>query len=101
MAINTASSGRNLTRMFDMFPSTNPSDQLRDIISGKVAWADASPSIQSWARFHVYQEAVKILSITGQEKRRIELDKLPAHIRPMVEAEALRVWNWRRMQKTA
>ena len=73
-----------------------PSAQLAELLNGHIAWDKAAPAIRSWAAFAIHDAACQVLAITGQEKRRIALDKLPAHIRPMVEAEALRVWNWRR-----
>lgn len=73
-----------------------PTEQLADLLSGKVRWKDAPASIRSWARFFVYQGATEILAIKGKDARKRALLKVPASVRPMVEAEALRLWRDRR-----
>lgn len=56
---------------------------------------DAPPAIQSWARFAVYQGAVELVRMDTADDRKKGLAKVPAPIRPYVEAEVLRIWPWR------
>lgn len=72
------------------------STQLHDLLSGKVAWDDASDTIRNWAQFEIYKGAVAALALPTKEERRTFLDKIPETIRPQVEAETMRVWKWRR-----
>lgn len=66
--------------------------KLHALLSGQVDMADADPSIQSWARYHIHEGALEVLRSGGIEERRATLLKIPARIRPYVEAEAKRVW---------
>ena len=72
-----------------------PSDELRELLTGKTAWEDAKPSIRSWARLPIYQAAVRVLDEPGKGERRNMLARIPAPIRPLVEAEALALWRAR------
>ena len=72
-----------------------PSQQLDDLLSGKVAFADAPPAIQSWARFSIYQGAVSLMRIKDKEKRNAALQKVPASLRDLVRAEVVRLWGIR------
>lgn len=72
-----------------------PSQQLDELLSGKVAFADAAPAIQSWAQFSIYQGAVSLLQIKDKEKRNAALQKVPASLRDLVRAEAMRLWGMR------
>ena len=69
-----------------------PTEQLHDLLTGLIAWNDASPAIQSWAVFYIHEAAVEILALPDKEKRRAALNSLPAHIRPRVEMEARRLF---------
>jgi hypothetical protein len=73
-----------------------PSAQLADLLSGKVDWNDAPDAIKSWARLPIHQAAVQILSEPIKGTRRNMLGRIPASIRPHVEAEAKRLWGVRR-----
>jgi len=75
-----------------------PSRQLADLLSGKLAWGDASPAVESWARLHIYQGACSVLDLPTKGERRNALGKIPASVRPHVEAEAMRIHKIR-MQK--
>lgn len=70
-----------------------PSRKLADYLSGHDDNPD--PSIQSWASFYIYDAAMQIIRLPGKERRRAALEKVPANIRPLVEAEILRIWDLR------
>ena len=73
-----------------------PSEQLADLLRGKMAWDDAPEAIRSWARLEVYRGACAVLDQPGKGGRRNMLGLIPDAIRPHVEAEAKRLWNLRR-----
>ena len=77
-------------------PKKLPSQQLDDVLSGKVAYADAPIAIQSWARFSIYQGAVSLMRIKDKEKRNAALQKVPATLRDLVRDEVVRLWKERR-----
>lgn len=72
-----------------------PSEQLRNLLMGKIAWDDAPVSIRSWAQFEIHKAAREVLSLESKGDRRNALGRIPAHIRPRVEAEARRLWALR------
>lgn len=69
-----------------------PSQKLRDLLSGATEWEDADASIQSWARFYIYEAAFDIARLPKKEARKASLENLPGFVRPRVEAELLRIW---------
>ena len=73
-----------------------PSVKLRDLLMGRTAWDDADPAIQSVAGFEIYKAAKAILAMDGKGARRNALGKIPAPMRPRVEAEVKRLWSMRR-----
>lgn len=75
-----------------------PSVKLRELLMGRAAWNDADPAIRSVASFEIYKAAVAILAMDGKGARRNALGKIPASIRPHVEAEVKRLWALRRGQ---
>tara|TARA_R110000822_G_scaffold229393_1_gene361639 strand:+ start:865 stop:1116 length:252 start_codon:yes stop_codon:yes gene_type:complete len=72
-----------------------PSEQLEDLLMGRVAWDDAPASIRSWARLPIFDAAQTILAAPDKGTRRNMLGKIPAPIRPRVEAEVKRLWGLR------
>lgn len=62
-----------------------PSFQLAELLTGRTAWDDAQPAIQSWATFHIHDAARQLLGMKGAAQRRAGLAKIPAAIRVMVE----------------
>lgn len=72
-----------------------PSEQLFELLSGKVSWPDAPEAVRSWAQLFIYQGAVQVLAIEGKGNRRNALGRIPAAVRPFIEAEALRLWRAR------
>lgn len=76
--------------------SVTPSQWLHSVLSGQTDLSDAPASIQSWARFPIFQGACDIIRMDTQDERRAELQKIPSKIRPHVEAEIKRLWPMRR-----
>ena len=67
-----------------------PSAQLRDLLTGAIAWDDAHPAIRSWAMRTIHDAAKTILD-APKPKRRAMIDKLPVTLRPILEAEIIRL----------
>lgn len=87
---------------FDLFLAASgvvqgqwPSEQLNDLLTGKVKWDEAQPAIRSWASFYIYDAAKQLVLMPDKEKRRMALDKIPSAIRPYVEEEVKRIWPMR------
>ena len=72
-----------------------PSEQLFDLLMGKTAWNDAPDSIRSWAQKPIYDAAKQILAMPNKATRKKALTKIPAAIRPRIEAEIMRLWAGR------
>lgn len=70
-----------------------PSEQLADLMDGRVTWDDTPASIRSWAQFYFFNVAKSILKLP-KEKRRSAIDKAPEGLRPMIEAEIIRVYKY-------
>jgi len=73
--------------------AVRPSVWLRRVLSGEIDMKDAPEAIRSWARLAIYQGAKEVLAIHGKEKRRAALARVPANIRPYIEAEVIRLWR--------
>jgi len=73
-------------------PVKNPSQWLTDVLMGRVMMDDAPPAIQSCARLPIYQAARQIIAEPEAGARRNMLGKIPAPVRPYVEAEVKRLW---------
>lgn len=67
-----------------------PSAQLRDLLTGATAWDDAHPAIRSWAMLTIHGAANTILA-APKPRRRAMIDKLPVTLRPILEAEIIRL----------
>lgn len=67
-----------------------PSVQLRDLLTGVTDWEDAHPAIRSWAMLTIHGAAKTILD-APKPKRRAMIDKLPPSLRPILEAEIIRL----------
>jgi len=87
---------------FDLFmaasgvvPGKWPSEQLNDLLTGKIKWDEAQPAIRSWASFYIYDAAKQLVTMPDKEKRRMALGKIPSAIRPFVEKEVKRIWPMR------
>ena len=75
-----------------MCGAMKPSESLHELLTGRVAWDDAHDAIRSWARKPIYDAAKVILTEPGRGERRNKLGRIPAAIRPHVEAEVKRLW---------
>lgn len=73
-----------------------PSEQLFDLLMGKVAWDDAPESIRSWAQKPIYDAAVEIVRMQDKAARQKALAKIPPALRKRVEGEIMRLWSGRR-----
>ena len=67
-----------------------PSTQLNDLLTGRVAWNDAQPAIRSWVMLTIHGAAQTILA-APKPRRRSMIDKLPVTLRPILEAEIIRL----------
>lgn len=70
-----------------------PSDRIKAVLMGRVPLEQEDESIQSVCSKHIYDGAKSILSIKDKERRRKALDKVPALIRPHIEAEVMRLFR--------
>jgi len=68
-----------------------PSEQLADLMMGRVSWADSPDAIRSWAQKFIYDAAKQIL-VAEKPQRKIMLGRVPPHMRAMVETEIRRLW---------
>ena len=67
-----------------------PSAQLHALLTGETAWEDAQSAIRSWAMLTIHGAAKTILD-APKPKRRAMIDKLPVTLRPILEAEIIRL----------
>ena len=67
-----------------------PSAQLHALLTGATAWDDAQPGIRSWAMLTIHGAAKTILA-APRPRRRAMIDKLPVTLRPVLEAEIIRL----------
>lgn len=72
-----------------------PSQHLADLLSGRVAFADTPPAIQSWAALSIHEGAVSVMRIKDKESRNAALQKVPENLRDFVRAEVVRLWGMR------
>lgn len=72
-----------------------PSEQLADLLRGKLAWGDAPEAIRSWAALPIHQAAVQIVAELDKGARRNMLGRIPASVRPHVAEEVKRLWALR------
>lgn len=70
-----------------------PSKWLREVLTGNVPMKDAPDSVQSWARLSIHEGAMAVMNAGGIEKRREMLSRIPAPIRPFVEARVRELWT--------
>jgi len=70
------------------------------VLAGEIPVGQAPRAVQSWAQFFIYQGAEEVLTFENVDERRAALGKLPALVRPLVEAEVRRLWEWRRSPST-
>ena len=70
-----------------------PSEQLADLMYGRVSWDQSPASIRSWAQSSIHDAAKQIIAAPDKGTRRNMLGRVPAHMRGMVEAEVKRLWK--------
>jgi len=70
----------------------------QEVLSGRIPYSQASPSIQSWLRYDIHLGAIEILALP-QHERKAALSRIPETVRPLVEAEVKRVWTMRRAER--
>lgn len=70
-----------------------PSEQLHDLLTGKVQWDHAPPAITSWAAFYIHDAAMQVLAKPDKATRQAALAKITPSIRARVEVEATRLWR--------
>lgn len=73
-----------------------PSEQVFDVLTGKVRIEDVPASIQSLCSKYIYDGAKDVLSKPTKESRRRALSKIPELIRPHVEMEAKKIFRGER-----
>ena len=73
-----------------------PSVKLTALLAGKTAWADADDAIRSMARLPIHNAAVMIRDEPSRQRRAAMLAKIPATIRPQVEARVKEIWPGRK-----
>ena len=71
----------------------SPSQQLDDLLSGRVAYDEAAPAIQSWAQHSIHIGALSLLRIKDKDARNEALLKVPATLRDLVRDEVVRLWG--------
>jgi hypothetical protein len=67
-------------------------------MQGRVDLNSEDASIQSACSFWIYRAAVEILALEEKKDRQEALEKVPDLLRSYVKAEALRIWNYRKIQ---
>ena len=70
-----------------------PTQQLDDLLSGRVAYVDAAPAIRSWAQHSIHIGALSLLRIKDKDARNEALLKVPENLRDLVRAEVVRLWG--------
>ena len=73
-----------------------PSVKLAALLAGKTAWTDADEAIRSMARLPIHNAAVMIRDEPSRQRRAAMLAKIPATIRPQVEARVKEIWPGRK-----
>ena len=73
-----------------------PSVKLAALLAGKTAWADADEAIRSMARLPIHNAAVMIRDEPSRQRRAAMLAKIPATIRPQIEARVKEIWDGRK-----
>ncbi len=73
-----------------------PSVKLAALLAGKSAWEDADDAVRSMARLPIHNAAVMIRDEPSRPRRAAMLAKIPATIRPHVEARVIEIWDGRK-----
>ena len=73
-----------------------PSVKLAALLAGRTAWEDADDAVRSMARLPIHNAAVMIREEPSRQRRAAMLAKIPATIRPQVEARVKEIWAGRK-----
>lgn len=73
-----------------------PSVKLAALLAGRTAWEDADDAVRSMARLPIHNAAVMIRDEPSRQRRAAMLAKIPATIRPQVEARVKEIWAGRK-----
>lgn len=73
-----------------------PSVKLAALLAGRTAWEDADDAVRSMARLPIHNAAVMIRDEPSRSRRAAMLAKIPASIRPHVEARVKEIWDGRK-----
>lgn len=68
---------------------------LTEVLSGRIPIKDAPASIQSWARFPIFEGAKEIVLMPTADERKAALARVPELVRPCLETEVRRLWGMR------
>jgi hypothetical protein len=79
----------------------NPWVRIEAVLSGETELKSEDASIQSMCSFRIYKIACDVLWFATVERRREALTKIPERLRPHVENEVRRLWDYRRSEKNA
>ncbi len=94
-------SGRTQRKRPSLFtwPSgRNPHELVASVVSGTLSLESCDANVQSLCSREVYEIACAVLAEKTIEKRREKLAGVPELLRPHVEREARRVWEYRKEQ---
>jgi len=69
---------------------------LHQYLSGALPREQIPAAVLSWSQFFIYQGAREIVLMEAREERLAALEKIPASIRPLVEAEVRELWEVRK-----
>ena len=84
----------------DQDDAWRPSVKLAALLAGRTAWGDADDAVRSMARLPIHNAAVMIRDEPSRQRRAAMLAKIPAPIRPHVEARVIEIWDGRKKQLT-
>jgi hypothetical protein len=71
---------------------------LYDVLEGVTPYERADPAIQSWATYYFYEAAEEILALPTVKERRTTLQGIPLAVRPYIESEVRRLWQFYRSE---
>lgn len=87
--------GKSMERRISVWEGKpRPSEIINDVLSGKIAFKDVPPAIQSACGQEIYNGAVAILNLP-KEVRKAALQRVPRSVRGQVEREVWRIWSIR------
>lgn len=73
---------------------------MKEVMEGRKPIEDLDAGIRSAIRIDIYRAACAVLEHEDKTSRKTALARIPARIRPHIEAEARRIWEMRKSDKT-